>query len=100
MDLAIAVLSVFMFLQVGGGQMPPRPNLSNSYSAKVLVNITTVALVQFFQYQYIDLLITMVIFLKFQYIVLSKHNMWHLCQEIIPLCISITLLHSKCCIYH
>ena len=98
MDLAIAVLSVFMFLQVGGGQMPPRPNLSNSYSAKV--NITTVALVQFSQYQYIGLLIMMVIFLNFQYIVLSKYNVWHSCQEIFPLCISITLLQSKCCIYH
>ena len=35
MDLTIAVLSVFMFLQVGSGQTPPRPNLSNSFSAQV-----------------------------------------------------------------
>ena len=39
MDLAIAVLSVFMFLQVGSGQMPRRPNLLNAYSAEVHVTV-------------------------------------------------------------
>lgn len=39
MHLTIAALSVFMFLQVASGQTPPRPNLSNSFSAEVHVNV-------------------------------------------------------------
>jgi len=35
MHLAIAVLSVFMLLHLGSGQTPPRPKLSNSFSAVV-----------------------------------------------------------------
>ena len=35
MGLAIVVLSVFMVLHLGSGQTPPRPNLSNSFSAEV-----------------------------------------------------------------
>ena len=42
MDLAIALLSIFMFLQVGNGQTPPRPNLSNSFSAEVHVIVPSI----------------------------------------------------------
>ena len=53
MDLTIAVLSVFMVLHLGSGQTPPRPNLSNSYSAEV--HVTIVELGQFSLYQFTDM---------------------------------------------
>ena len=46
MHLTIAALSVFMFLQVASGQTPPRPNLSNSFSAEVHVNVHSFSMKQ------------------------------------------------------